>query len=27
MIGLLVGWITIALIGWRVWSLLNGHDA
>jgi hypothetical protein len=27
MIGLLAGWLAIALIGWRVWSALNGHHA
>ena len=27
MTGLLVGWIAIALIGWRVWSALNSHSA
>ncbi len=27
MVGLLAGWIVIALIGWRVWSALNGRHA
>lgn len=27
MIGLLVGWVAIALVGWRVWSALNGRHA
>jgi hypothetical protein len=27
MIGLLAGWIAIALVGWRVWIVLNGHHA
>jgi hypothetical protein len=25
--GLLAGWLAIALVGWRVWSALNGHPA
>jgi predicted negative regulator of RcsB-dependent stress response len=25
MVGLTVGWIVIALIGWRVWAAFNGH--
>lgn len=27
MAGLTVGWITIALVGWRVWTAFNGHRA
>jgi hypothetical protein len=27
MVGLLAGWIAIALVGWRVWAALNGHHA
>ncbi|WP_165189074.1 hypothetical protein [Caulobacter soli] len=25
MTGLLAGWLAIALVGWRLWSGLNGH--
>ena len=25
MAGLAAGWIAIALVGWRVWSVLNSH--
>ena len=25
MVGLTVGWITIALVGWRVWAAFNRH--
>ena len=25
MVGLSVGWITIALVGWRVWAAFNRH--
>ena len=25
MVGLTVGWITIALVGWRVWAVFNRH--
>ena len=25
MVGLTVGWITIALVGWRVWTAFNRH--
>jgi hypothetical protein len=27
MAGLTVGWIAIALIGWRVWTAFNSHHA
>jgi hypothetical protein len=25
--GLMAGWVAIALVGWRVWAVLNGHRA
>jgi hypothetical protein len=27
MAGLIVGWVAICVIGWRVWAILFGHHA